>query len=138
METTLHLHTLLILVVLAVAVASPNQEYNKHMQSVLQFKCGEPQPRAVLVNTIHPLPSEDLYYPLMTVLHVCDRGSGCCPQGERFECSPEKTEDVELVFRVTKIFGGKQRRGVLNSHFETLTFKNHTSCSCQEIIDLPK
>lgn len=100
------------------------------MERVREFKCSQPQQRAVSVEellTIGPGPDER-FYPISTVLARC-AGSGCCPEANQI-CSPIITRNISLVFMVKHIYDRERGR-----HHEIIHAVEHVKCSC---IDLYK
>lgn len=60
--------------------------------------------------------------PLGTIVHRCEEAGCCTNYNER--CQPNKIEEVTLKFAVL------QRR---KTDF-TVTIRNHTECSCQQML----
>ncbi|XP_066586448.1 uncharacterized protein [Prorops nasuta] len=96
-----------------------------HVQTVHQFRCSLPQPRAVPVEellSVGPSPDE-IFYPASTVLTRCG-GSGCCPDAKQI-CAPTETKNVSLVFMVRHSIDRQRDR-----HHEIIHAIEHTKCGC--------
>lgn len=133
MESSLFILAAFLLVSVTPVKVSKQQLFNETSWRTNNFKCRDAQPRTVYASEIlgDKFETDKVYVPHMTVLHKC-YNSGCCQPN--YFCNAETIEDIQLVFRAEKdkAHGKKERTYV------SVIARNHTSCHCSGIGNIPK
>ncbi|OQR66506.1 hypothetical protein BIW11_14111 [Tropilaelaps mercedesae] len=102
----------------AFSVNTEISEAEKHfIEMEAKTRCALPTERVVCVQDHYP-DADVVYRPACTILHRCDRHSGCCQLPKT--CQPASSEQVTLLFQTSDT-----ALSVLK-----LPFTNHTSCRC--------